>query len=125
MKLRIRGDFLRLRLDQDEVARLRDTGRVEQAIHFGAGDDAILAYAVVGDDVDAPRAELHGRSILVRLPSARVRAWADGDDVGIEATQALGDGRALRLLVEKDFRCVSPRPGEDDRGGFPNPNASC
>jgi len=125
MKLRIRGDFLRLRLDQDEVARLRDVRRVEQAIHFGAADDASLAYAVVRDDVAEPRAELHGRAILVRLPSARVRAWADGDEVGIEAAQALGDGRTLRVLVEKDFRCVSPRPGEDDRGGFPNPSASC
>jgi hypothetical protein len=125
MKLRIRGDSIRLRLDQSEVAQLRDGGRVEQAIHFGPGEGARLGYAVVADGVDEPRAELHAGSIVVHLPRARVRAWADGDEVGLEAAQSTGDGRTLRVLVEKDFRCLASRPGEDDRGGFPNPNASC
>jgi hypothetical protein len=125
MKLRIRGDSLRLRLEQHEVARLRDEGRIEQAVHFGPGDEARLVYAVVAEATLAePVAELRARMIVVRLPGDRVRAWADGDDVGIESAQPLGAGRSLRLLVEKDFRCLAPRAGEDEGDGFPNPAAS-
>jgi hypothetical protein len=31
----------------------------------------------------------------------------------------------LRILVEKDWNCLTPRAGEDDSDSFANPNKSC
>jgi hypothetical protein len=125
MKLRIRGDTLRLRLTQGEIRRLRETGSVVDTIHFGTGE---LHYELRSADVPAPVARFDGNKIEVSLPRARANAWADGDEVGIAAEQPLEHG-TLSLLIEKDFRCLAPRAGEDDGDAFPNPGtesgASC
>lgn len=125
MKLRIRGDSLRLRLTRGEVRQLRETGSVVETIHFGAGE---LHYELRSADVPAPIARFDGARIEVSLPRAQANAWADGDDVGIATEQALPHGR-LSLLIEKDFRCLAPRDGEDDGDAFPHPGvesgASC
>jgi len=47
----------------------------------------------------------------------RARRWAESEEVGIAATVGLGDG-ALALLIEKDFPCLTTRPGEDDSDAF-------
>jgi hypothetical protein len=113
MKLRIRGDSLRLRLTRGEVRRLRETGSVVETIHFGASE---LHYELRSVDVDTPVASFDGARIVVSLPRAAADAWADGDEVGIAVE--LGP---LSLLIEKDFRCLAPREGEDDGDAFPHP----
>lgn len=119
MKLRIRGDSLRLRLTQGEVRSLRETGSVIETLHFGP---SALHYELRSADVDAPVASFDGGHIVVSLPRARANAWADGDEVGIAAEQALAQG-TLALLIEKDFQCLAPREGEDDVDAFPHPGA--
>jgi hypothetical protein len=118
MKLRIRGDSLRLRLSQAEIARLRETGEVGDRVRFG---DRSLDYVLVSADVQAPSARFDGDRIEVAIPHAVARSWAESEQVGIEAEQALAGGDALRLLIEKDFKCLAPRSGEDDSDAFPNP----
>jgi hypothetical protein len=110
---------LRLRLSQAEIARLQDSGEVGDRVRFGARS---LEYVLVRADVDAPSARFDGDRIEVALPQAVARRWAETEQVSIEAEQALADG-ALRLLIEKDFKCLAPRPGEDDSDAFPNPDA--
>lgn len=119
MKLRIRGDSLRLRLTRSEVQQLRETGSVVETIHFGATK---LEYELCSADVQVPVARFDGNRIQVSLPRAQANAWADGDQVSITAAQALEHG-SLALLIEKDFRCLAPRVGEDDGDAFPNPDA--
>jgi hypothetical protein len=126
MKLRIRGNSLRLRLSRGEVNELAERGRVDDGIAFGGGPDARLGYsAVCVDDVSVLSARLGAGSIIVTLPGALARAWAASEDVGLEGEQSLGDGQVLRLLVEKDFACLTARTGEDDGDAFPNPNVTC
>ncbi len=119
MKLRIRGDSLRLRLSQAELVRLRETGEVCDRIGFG---DRSLDYAIVRTDIDAPRARFDGDRIEVALPNAIAQMWVQTEQVGIEAEQVLPTGK-LRLLIEKDFKCLAPRADEDDSDAFPNPDA--
>ncbi|MBX3213454.1 MAG: hypothetical protein KF850_15560 [Labilithrix sp.] len=122
MKLRIRGDSIRLRLTQAEAAALAEGRSVEESTGFAPG--SALVYAVV---VGAPTlsARLTGARVEVAVPAEIARAWATGDSVGIEAAQDAGQGRTLRILVEKDFACLTTRPHEDDADAFPNPNATC
>ena len=123
MKLRIRGNSLRLRLTRAEVDALATDGRVEDAIAFGPDPAARLVYAVVVSDGAEVAAEWSGRAIAVHVPRAAAREWAASERVGIEHDQSIGKGGALRVVVEKDFACLKPREGEGDEDAFSNPNA--
>lgn len=112
MKLRIRGNSLRLRLSQREVAQLSQEGRVEDAISFGPSK---LTYVLASSDVDRVGATYEANRIVVTLPKRRAEEWASTDEVGIESK---GD---LHVLVEKDWSCLKPREGEDDSDAFPHP----
>lgn len=123
MKLRVRGDSLRLRLTRPEVDALASGHAVEERVRFGPG--VSLRYAVVVAEVAAVEARFDGSAVSVRLPRAEALAWATGETVGLYATQSAGDGAELRLAVEKDFACMVVRAGEDDRDAFAHPDAGC
>ncbi|MEM7154746.1 MAG: hypothetical protein AAF799_17990 [Myxococcota bacterium] len=126
MKLRILDDSLRLRLPKSEVEQLRATGRVEAAVHFGPGPEQRLTYAlVVVPETQRISAVLTDREVAVHLPESVAHAWADGDEISLRAEQSLGDDRSLSLLIEKDFKCVVPRDGEQNYDGYENPNLTC
>lgn len=126
MKLRILGDTVRLRLSRSEVEQVSSTGRLEQAVHFGDAPGQRLRYALVLDE----RAESVGATfadgvISVRIPTSQARTWATTDQVGLTGRQPIGAGRTLELLIEKDFKCLAPRPGEEEYDGFANPKSTC
>ena len=68
---------------------------------------------------------LTDREVAVHLPREVAHAWADGDEISLRAEQSLGDDRSLSLLIEKDFKCVVPRDGEQNYDGYDNPNQTC
>jgi len=119
MKLRIKGDSIRLRLTRTEVRQLAQAGRVEDEVRVGPG--AALRYGLRAADGDRLSANFEGDALTVLVPRDWTSAWADGDDVGFDGTQDAGDGRTLALLVEKDFECLHKRPDEAD--AFPHPLA--
>lgn len=123
MKLRIKGNGIRLRLSRTDVARLDHDGRVEETIAFGARGEDALAYAVESSPTAAGvAARLAAGRITVVLPEALAREWATTDRVGISAEQpGVGpDGAGvLQILIEKDFACLD-RP-EEDADAFANP----
>ncbi len=122
MKLRIRGDSIRLRLTRREVERVGAGDAVAETTRLGAG--AVFEYRLVPDAAaQVPVASLRAAVLEVRLPQAQARAWALGDEVGISASQPVGGDAALDLLVEKDFACLAPRPGEDESDMFEHPEA--
>ncbi len=121
MKLRIRGNSIRLRLTQGEVQTLAEKGRVEDAIAFAPGSRLVYALAFGG----SLGAKLEGSRVEVTLPAAQGKEWASSTRVGLEGEQPIAGGEPLRILVEKDFACLHPRKGEDDRDAYPNPNDSC
>jgi hypothetical protein len=123
MKLRIRGNSIRLRLTRSEVDVLAEKGLVEEATAFGG---ARLTYALrTTTTTSALSASLLGTRIEVLVNADRARAWAKSDEVGLEAEQDVGESTPLRLLVEKDFACLTERPGEPNDDTFPNPNDTC
>ena len=103
MTLRLSADALRLRLSADDLRRLAEAGAVTGEVAVAPG--LALRYALRTAAVDRLGAELDGAALTVRLPRDWVAAWAAGDRVGFEGTQEAGDGRRLRILVEKDLGC--------------------
>lgn len=122
MKLRIRGNSIRMRVTQPELDEIALGGEVRETVDFG---DARLSYALVRDARDSePSASLRENVITLRLPAGMVQEWVDTSLVSIRATQRLENGGELQLLVEKDFACLEPRPGEDESDLFPHPEAT-
>lgn len=123
MKLRIRGDSLRLRLGQTDMAALDREGRVAETIHFGPTH--ALVYAIeTSAEVSEIEARWSGEEVTVVVPSPTARRWIDTNEVGLEHAQSVDDTRTLAILIEKDFQCLVPREGEGDPDGFPNPAAN-
>ena len=121
MKLRLRDDTLRLRLMQAEVDALAADGSVESRTHLPGGE---LVYALRADAAaDAIAAVLDDGRITVSIPADVARDWATTDVVSLQAEQPLGGGAVLGILIEKDFRCLAPREGEDESDMFPHPQA--
>jgi hypothetical protein len=119
MKLRIRGNSLRLRVSRTELLQIAEQGSAEDSIRFAPGTEWRYGIEVKsGGDVTARFA---ANSLHVVLPKARVEQWLDDREVAIEGQQPIGDGETLQILVEKDYTCLAPRTGEDDSDLFVNP----
>jgi hypothetical protein len=120
MKLRIQGQSIRLRLTQREVAKLVAEGNVSESVRFSEREHDHFTYTLEArqgaSTVSASYSDGHVR-VTVPMPSAK--QWANTDDVGIEQTEVVCEGTELSITIEKDFRCLQPRPQDDDN--FPNP----
>jgi hypothetical protein len=124
MKLRIKGDSLRLRLTQGEVKQLGDTGSVEDKVRFGGG--AALTYRLKRDSGTSDmRATFANGTVEIRLPEKAALSWCGSDEVTLSGQQAAAADAELRIVVEKDWRCLTAREGEDESDHFENPNQTC
>jgi hypothetical protein len=125
MKLRIKGDSLRLRLTQAEVSELEAHGVVADCIRFGGG--AQLFYRLTRDrHAQAISAGYSDGVIDVRVPDQAALKWCrSAEEVTLSGAQPAAADAELRLVVEKDFACLTAREGEDESDNFPNPRQSC
>jgi hypothetical protein len=123
MKLRIRGDSLRLRLTRSEVAALAAGQPVIEKMRVACGVSFEYRLSADGSGT-SPQASMEQGALVVRLPPRLAAEWAGTETVGIEATQANGASEGLHILVEKDFPCLTPRPHEDDSDAFARPGDS-
>jgi hypothetical protein len=119
MKLRIRGNSIRLRVSKAELAQIAATGGAEDAARFAPG--VMLRYGIQVRTGGSLSAELTGGVVRVFVPQSSLEHWLKPDEVSIAGEQALGGGDFLRILVEKDYTCLAPRSGEDDSDLFANP----
>lgn len=105
-----------------EVDALRQQGVVSARTTFPGGRE--FRYEVESSPASVTPAAFYSDNILsVRLPESTVLAWATTEQVSIEGSQALVDGDSLRILVEKDFVCLTGRDDEDESDMYPHPNA--
>ena len=120
MKLRIKGNSIRLRLGQSEVRRMREVGIVEESTTFDILGGQRLDYVLcTGPNLPAITASFDGGRIVVRIPTALLREWAETDQVGIERIQVGSGGRELKIRIEKDFECIDAPADEPQEDAFP------
>ena len=125
MKIRIQANSIRLRLSQGEVKAFAETGRAEDRIQFGTAPGESLAYIMERASDRQLSVSYAANQIIIFVPADAGADWAATDQVAMENEMDLGDGNTLRILVEKDFKCLTERAGEDESDNFPNPNVSC
>jgi uncharacterized protein DUF7009 len=123
MKLRIKGNSLRLRISRSEVTRLLEGDCLEETIQFAPEACARFTYALQQDRlVGRPAVQYTDNRVAVLIPADQANAWGITDQVGIAEDIDLGSLGSLALLIEKDFACLD-RSDEDNQDAFPNPNA--
>ena len=123
MKLRIKGNSLRLRVSRSEIARFLVGDRLEETIQFTPEASAWFTYSLQkATSVSRPTVQYSGSKVTILIPGDQANAWGISDQVGIAEDISLGVLGALALLVEKDFACLDRSEGEN-RDTFPNPNA--
>jgi len=123
MKLRIKGDSLRLRVSRAELARLLAGERVDDTIHFGPTPEARLTYALESVSGGVCASVRHSATeIAIILSEGQLRSWGEAGRVGIYTTVDVGLAVRLELIIEKDFACLD-RTDEDGEDTFANPNA--
>lgn len=122
MKLRIKDNSIRLRLMRGEVEVLRDVGLVEAHTEFPGG--RTFGYCVESSPASVnPEAFFSSSKVTVRVPETTVLAWANSEQVSMTGEQVLANGEKLKILVEKDFVCLTGRDDEDESDMFPHPEA--
>lgn len=118
MKLRIRGNSVRLRLLRSEVAELEENGVVSESCVFGP--DTELVFSVRVTETDALGASFTEREITVEIPEKLATEWFETELVGFDAKIPNGkDG--LSVLIEKDFVCLTRTDDPDNLDAYPNP----
>jgi hypothetical protein len=126
MKLRIKGNSLRLRVSRSELARFLDGERVEETIQFARAPEASLTYALKSAVQVAP-VRVHHKPQLVEIILSEDLAgiWGTEGEVGVYSTLDIGAAGSLEVIVEKDFACLD-RSDEENIDSFANPQtASC
>ncbi|MCU0446171.1 MAG: hypothetical protein MUE85_14790 [Microscillaceae bacterium] len=120
MKLRIKGNSLRLRLLQSEVAQIAEGKKVEEITIFNFKQQ--LSYSLsISHNISEPKAEFLNGSLTVLLPAQVANDWANSNQVGIETYQATGNDEKLHILIEKDFKCLDTNLDDDQSDNFPHP----
>ena len=118
MKLRIRGSSVRLRLTRGEVEQLKAGGTVQERLVLDSeGQGLTYTLQTAKNDSDIA-AKLVKSELIITVPELAGRAWANSEEVRI----ANSESSTPRILIEKDFACLTSRPGEDEADMFPNPS---
>lgn len=118
MKLRIKGNSIRLRLTQTDVSKFITDGKLVETVEFGNATDPKFYYELlVSETAENVCAEFNNGTISVLVPKNTAKNWANTERVGI----AGDENSKLKILIEKDFACLAPREGEDESDNFPHP----
>lgn len=124
MKIRIQGNSIRYRLKQPEVANFEKFGSVTESIQLGINPKDQLRFILQRSANDDVTVHYSNCTTIIGVPSAIVNEWTSTDLVGFDACIDIGNGKTLKLLVEKDFACIDGNE-ENNMGSYPNPAKVC
>lgn len=124
MKVRIQGNSIRYRLRQPEVENLKVSGSVTEVIELGPAPTDQLRFVLKRSAVAQLSVQHFDKTTIVHIPEQWACEWGDSDVVGYDAAVDLGNGDVLKILVEKDFKCLDGSEA-DNVGAYPNPAEYC
>lgn len=120
MKLRIKGSTIRLRLSQPEVNKVIAGRSVQETVYFG--HENIFKYSLTPDVCEEICADYGNNTIKISVPKEQIRQWGENHkEVSMDNTVHFEEGTFLYILIEKDFKCLTDREGEDESQLFDNP----
>lgn len=123
MKIRIKGNSIRLRLTKTDIQNLKDKGIVEEKTILGV--EEIFSYSLrVDDEISAISAKFQANTITVFLPQKDADLLTETEEITVEGSQNNGEEKGLFLLVEKDLQCLDITH-EDQTDMYENTKTHC
>jgi hypothetical protein len=123
MKIRIKENSIRFRLNKKDIAAFGREGFIEEKTDFLNGPP--FRYSLqMKKGIDALEAAFSDNRISIYVPETMVTEWTSTDVVGFENNMETGNGQHLFLLIEKDFVCLD-HSREDQSDNYPNPDTVC
>ena len=117
MKLRILKNAVRLRVNKTELDQFLSGHPVIETVEF---PNASLQYALMPTPESEMKVSFNANRLTIHLPMAWGKEWEKEDKVGFDAVQEF-NGKTMKILVEKDFKCLSPERTEDESDNFDHP----
>ena len=123
MKIRIKGNSIRLRLTKTDVADLKEKGMVSEKTVFES--ETIFHYSLYVDaDSKEINAKFSDQTIEIFLPEKEAKILIDTEQITIENSQYNGEKDQLFLLIEKDLQCLDST-SEDQSDMYENTKTQC
>ncbi len=123
MKIRIKGNSIRLRLTKTEVAQFAENGVLAETTQMLGGEFVYTLRS--SSNVETLAAEWKSpNQIQFLMPTELANEWTHSETIGHQHQLSLPNGGELFLLIEKDFVCLD-NTFEDQSDNYPNPNAAC
>ncbi len=123
MKLRLKGNSLRLRVTRSELTRLLAGERIEETVLFPTNPNTSLSYALeVGSNSQPVHVAFASQQIVVSVSQDQLTSWSGEHQVGIYASLPVTESTDLEVAIEKDFACLD-LSDEDNKDTFANPLA--
>jgi hypothetical protein len=116
MKLRLRGNSIRLRLNRRDVDTLSSGNTIEERVFFPG--NARLSYVLESRSDGDAAARFDGAAIRIGVPSSAVSGWASSEEIGLYYDFATGE-QPLKIAIEKDLECLHGPEEEQDPEAFP------
>ena len=118
MKLRIKGNTIRIRMTKSEVAYFSENRFIEESTDFGSRK---FTYGMKAcDGLDQIKAEYINDGIIISIPVEMSKEWTETNRVGMSEEIPLSDNKKLYVLIEKDFKCLD-ETSEDQSDNYANP----
>ena len=122
MKLRIKGNSIRIRLTRTEVEKFVNTGYLEEQTSFLENK---FIYALQSmNDINEMAASFGQNKISIFVPANLLVDWPQNDVIGFNSNMPLTTTDSLYILIEKDFICLDETT-EDQSDNYENPNKTC
>ena len=123
MKIRIKGNSIRLRLTKNDVTTFAAKGTLSEKTEFPGGQS--FSYVLNREaGITGMNSRISGNCIFIDVSQKIADELTGTETVGFEHYLDLESGNKLFLLVEKDFACLD-QATEDQSDMYPNPNKNC
>lgn len=122
MKLRIKGNSIRLRLSKPEVEKLSAEGMVEEQTSFA--NSALIYTIKKGVDGSDIKADFNSNQLTVYIPENLIVHWPFNNIISLDNRLSDGTYPDLYILVEKDFKCID-NSSEDQSDNYDHPIKIC
>jgi hypothetical protein len=108
MKVRFKGNSIRVRVSSSELARIQAGTRIEETVHFPEPPEATLIYALEAVR-QAPDVTIRydDREVTVIISEDQARNWGSGSQLGVHTSLDLGAAGSIEVIVEKDSAGLS------------------
>ncbi len=124
MKIRISNNSIRFRLKEPEVHQFNKEQILTEVLELGLSPVEQLKFSleITSNTNFSIRYQINQTTLFI--PEAVAKEWANTGAVGFEEKIDLGNGKTIKVLVEKDFVCADP-PDAENKGAYPNLKTNC